>query len=55
MIKAEVVFDGDSIEINGKKFSVVAEYGYSIIIDNEIGIDDYSTIEQAIASCLENS
>lgn len=55
MIKAEVVFDEDTIMVNGRKFTVAAEYGYDTIILGEDGLDEYSTLEQAIAYCMEQS
>ena len=54
MIKAEVVFDGSQIFVNG--YSVVEIYtkhGYVFII-NDIEVEGIKTLEQAIAYCLEN-
>lgn len=55
MIKTEVVFDGNTIKVNGLEFEVVAEYSYDIEI---VGLnDDYTceTIEDAVKFCMESS
>ena len=52
MIKAEVVFDGDKIIINGKEVEIFAEYGY----DTNCYVDskEIPVLEDAIKYCLEN-
>ena len=49
MIKAEVVFDGDTITIG--KFMIINDYGSRWLVVDE---DVFDTLEQAITYCLEN-
>lgn len=55
MIKCEVVFDGECIVVNGKRFTVAAEYGYDTIILGLGDNDEYMTIEEAVKYCMENN
>lgn len=52
VIKAEVVFDVDMIEVNG--FSIY-QHSDEWEINNGSFSDVFSTLEQAISYCLENS
>lgn len=54
MIKAEVIFDGEKIIVNGKMFKVVAEYDHDTMMvfeGNDQGV--YLTIEEAVEKCME--
>ena len=52
MIKAEVVFIGNKITING--FSIEKTFLTWNVFALETWIDDFLTLEEAIAYCLEN-
>ena len=55
MIKAEAVFDGEKIIVNGKMFKVVAEHDHDTMMVFE-GSDQgqYLTIEEAVEKCMES-
>lgn len=55
MIKAEVIFDGECIVVNGKRFTVAAEYSYDTIMLGLGDNNEYMTIEEAVKYCLENN
>lgn len=54
MIKAEVVFDGDTLTVNGRKFYVFAEYGYDTYCKTA-DEKEFDTIEEAVSWCQEQS
>lgn len=53
MIEAKVVFDGDSIDINGKSLMVGCTENGTWYVEID-GVQHEKTLEQAIAWCLEN-
>ena len=55
MINAKVVFDGDDIVVNGKRFTVAAEYSYDTVILGLGDNNEYITIEEAVKHCMENN
>lgn len=53
MIKVEVVFDGDNLEVNGQLLEIIGNYGgIHCIVNRDV---EFDYIEQAIAYCLEQS
>lgn len=53
MIKAEVVFDGDKIFING--YTIYCGAVFHQVCALQITMNTFDTLEQAIKYCLENS
>lgn len=53
MIKAEVVFSGDKLEVNGQLLEIIGGDGGIIycIVNRDI---EFDYIEQAIAYCMEH-
>ena len=54
MIKVEVVFDGDELEVNGQLLEIIGRDGGILycIVNRDV---EFDYIEQAIAYCLEKS
>ena len=56
MIKIEAIFDGEKIIVNGKEFTVRAEYGYDTVMCFENKDEgEYFTIEEAVEKCMEQT
>lgn len=56
MIKVEAIFDGEKIIVNGKEFTVRAEYGYDTVMCFENKDEgEYFTIEETVEKCMEQT
>lgn len=54
MIKAEVVFDGESIFVNGRTIKIDHLDWLYHVYELEIHVDMFQSLEQAIKYCMEN-
>lgn len=52
MIKAEAIFDGDTILCNGKKIEISVNEDYEIFY--YVSDDWFSSLDAAIKYCMEN-